>query len=238
MNNISVFLPLRAGSARIPRKNTRPFHPDGSSLFQVKLRQLSNIADRVAEVVVSTDDPEVFAQFDGIRTPANVRIVDRPPELASSTTVLQDLIRHVPTVVSGEWIAWTHVTSPFFDEAQMLAAFVTLDEQLRCENSDSLMTVDELRQFIWSDTERTFINFDRSVNQWPHTQDLEMLYAVNSALFVAHRLDYETRDDRIGTRPALYTCSGLASFDIDWPDDFEVAQALAPIFGATAKADV
>ena len=94
------------------------------------------------------------------------------------------------------------------------------------DDHDSIMSVNKLQQFIWDQKKKIVINVDRSVNPWPNTQDLEPLFEVNHAFYINSRKNYISKKDRIGSRPLLYLCEGVAKIDIDWPDDFKMAQAL------------
>jgi len=230
--DISIFLPMRAGSQRVPGKNTIPFHPDGRSLFQWKLAQLAKVADEVREVIVSSDDGVIRAQFDEMSLPANFTFSLRPAHLAASTTRLGDLIEHVPQVTSGEWILWTHVTSPFLDERHLRQAFDRLQTDVIDGTHDSLMSVTPLREYIWSASQRRIVNVDASVNRWPSTQDLEVYYEVNSGFFIAARDLYLRSGDRIGENPALFECDKITAVDVDWPADFALAKALLPLYDA------
>ena len=233
--DISVFFPLRAGSTRVRHKNTRPFHPDGRSLFQFKLEQIARIQDRFLEIVISTDDPEVFRQFPKSLTETNIRIVHRPDSLCSSTTKVQDLIDYVPTVTSGDVIFWLHATSPFVNEIDYMAAIDLYEAEVLSGEKDSVMSVNRLQQFIWSDRERRVINTDRTVNPWPNSQDLEPLYEINHAFYINSRQNYHATRDRIGVHPALYVCDGIRKLDIDWEDDFEIARSLLKPYEAAVN---
>lgn len=224
--DISVFFPLRAGSTRVRRKNTRPFHPDGRSLFQFKLDQIARMQDRFLEVVISTNDSEVVQQFPKSLAKTNIRIELRPDFLCSSTTKVQDLIDYVPTVTSGDLIFWLHATSPFVNEVDYMAAIDLYEAEVLSGEKDSVMSVNRLQQFIWSDQECRVINTDRTINPWPNTQDLDPLYEINHAFYINSRKNYLALRDRIGAHPALYVCEGLRKIDIDWEDDFEVARSL------------
>lgn len=224
--SISVFFPLRSGSTRVIKKNTRPFHPDGRSLFQLKLDQIASIRDQFHEVVVSTNDIDVIDQFPSYLLESNVRIERRPDSLCQSNTKVQDLIDYVPTVTSGEWVFWLHATSPFVDESDFIAALSVLQKEVINGERDSVMSVNRIQQFIWSEREKDIINCDRSINPWPNTQDLDSLYEMNHAFYINSRLNFLNLRDRIGKRPALYVCEGLRKIDIDWQNDFDIAQAL------------
>lgn len=89
---------------------------------------------------------------------------------------------------------------------------------------DSLMSVNELRTFIWN--KDGAINYDREVEKWPRTQTLEPWYEINSGVFIADRSIYTQLQDRVGKHPFLYPTSKMESYDIDWPEDFEFAELL------------
>ncbi|MFD2249812.1 N-acylneuraminate cytidylyltransferase [Pseudochelatococcus lubricantis] len=224
MELVSVFFPLRAGSSRAVGKNTRPFRLDGRSLFQHKMEQLEKISKNVAEIVISTNDEEVIAQFEGFKIIDNARLVRRPDVLCNSTTKVKDLIDYVPTVVRSDHIFWLHATSPFVDQSDYLSALDLYTKLVFSGPNDSLMSVSRLQQFIWSDSRKAIINCDRAVNPWPNTQDLEPLYEINHAFYISSRHNYLTLSDRIGTNPALYEMHGLKKIDIDWEEDFILAQ--------------
>jgi CMP-N-acetylneuraminic acid synthetase len=226
MDGFSAFFPLRAGSSRVIGKNTRPFHPDGRSLFQVKLDQIATLSDHFLEVVISTNDEAVIAQFPAKLEGSNIRIERRPVALCQSTTKVQDLIDYVPTVTRGEWVFWFHATSPFVDATDYESALAQCEREVFNGDNDSLMSVNRLQQFIWNDRERRVINTDRTNNPWPNTQDLDPLYEINHAFYINSRRNYLEFGDRIGRKPALYVCEGLRKIDIDWQDDFDMACSL------------
>lgn len=62
--------------------------------------------------------------------------------------------------------------------------------------------------------------------KWPRTQTLPELYEVNSGVFINSLDNYLNFKDRIGKKPFLYRTEGLSSFDIDWPEDFDMAENL------------
>ena len=86
------------------------------------------------------------------------------------------------------------------------------------------MTVTEVRTFVWN--EQGPINYERTVEKWPRTQTIKPLYEVNSAAFMVDVEMISRVNDRIGRRPRLLSLDRKVSFDIDWPEDFEIAQLL------------
>ena len=52
------------------------------------------------------------------------------------------------------------------------------------------------------------------------------VHEVNSGAFIAPSTMYRELNDRIGVRPYLYTMNKLKSHDIDWQEDFIIAETL------------
>ena len=106
MNNVvNVFLPMRAGSERVPKKNIKPFAGVAGGLCEIKLKQLlkSRLINKIA---VSTNDPcvkKIVATFHSDR----IVVVERPNALASSSTSTDDLMRYVPSIMPEAHILWT-----------------------------------------------------------------------------------------------------------------------------------
>ena len=159
-----VFLPCRKGSQRVPNKNTRPFAGIEGGLLRVKLEQLL-ACKRIDKIYLSSDD-EVVLNLGRAMNDERIVIDKRPDHLCQSSTSTDDLVRYVPELIKEDaTIMWTHVTSPFLKAEtydDMLETYYThLDEY------DSLMSVNELRTFIWNKVGA--INYDRAVEKWPRT---------------------------------------------------------------------
>ena len=56
---VNVFLPMRAGSERIPKKNTKTFAGIDGGLCSIKINQLLE-SNLIKDIIVSTNDPEVI----------------------------------------------------------------------------------------------------------------------------------------------------------------------------------
>jgi len=219
---ITAFVPCRAGSERALSKNTRDFANVKGGLFRIKVDQLlaCGLIDRI---VVSTNDPEVGSVYEEYYSSIEkVVVVLRPEELCSSTASTDDLIKYVKEIIPEGVVLWTHVTSPFMTGHHYTALLEQYREDLQGSQHDSLMTVTELRKFIWNG--RGPINYDRSIEKWPRTQTLEPLFEVNSAAFVIDSKLMANLNDRIGRHPRLYSLDRRASMDVDSLGDFRLAE--------------
>lgn len=217
---VNVFLPMRAGSERVPKKNTKTFAKVYGGLCKIKLEQLIK-CDLVETIFVSTNDPEVIDISNGMNS-KKIKVILRPNELASSSTSTDDLIRYVPEIMPDGHILWTHVTSPFIGPDIYKKIIETYLKNLGY--FDSLMTVTKIQKFIWNESEP--VNYDCNVEKWPRTQTIDPLWEVNSGAFLTSKVTYEYNKDRIGDKPYLFQLSGEVAFDIDWLPDFKIAEAL------------
>lgn len=219
---ISAFLPCRAGSERVPKKNTRPFAGIEGGLLKIKLNQLIN-CKAIDSIVLSTNDESVINIAEAMRN-TKIKIDRRPEHLATSSTSTDDLVKYVPTIITEGAVLWTHVTSPFVDEMIYSKAIDIYKKAIAEGEYDSLMSVTALRTFIW-DREGA-VNYDRNKEKWPRTQTIEPLFEIDSGMFIASTDIYRNLEDRIGKKPFLFENSKIDSFDIDWEDDFFIAEAI------------
>jgi len=222
-SKVAFFLPTRKGSERVENKNTKPFAGIEGGLIENKIRQLVQ-SKKIDEIILSTNDEicinvvKPYALKD-----KRVRIIPRPKELCLSSTNLQDLICYVPTITDAEHILWGHVTTPLTGAEQYDEAIRLYFEKLT-KGYDSLVGVKELKNFLLN-KDGNLINNTTSI-PWPRTQDLEPLYEINHTMFLTSREVYLEQKNRIGRKPYLHVLDEIHSFDIDWPDDFTIAEVL------------
>lgn len=221
---ISVFLPTRKGSERVRNKNTRQFAQYEFGLLELKIKQLMRV-QKVSEIILSTDDIFSLEFVNKLsKKDSRIKTFIRPENLALSSTSLSDLVQYVPSVCESEVILWTHVTSPFF-EAEDYDRAIEIYLKRLTEGYDSLMTVKKIQNFLWSLDRNDIVN-RKGGEKWPRTQDLTPLYEIDSALFITSRRIYIEKNDRIGQKPFLFEQEGLKSFDVDWQEDFILAEKL------------
>jgi CMP-N-acetylneuraminic acid synthetase len=225
LNKIIAFLPMRKGSQRVKNKNIKDFANIKGGLTFIKISQLLN-SKNIDKIIVSTNDEEVkniALSFND----SKIMIDDRPEYLASSETSTDDLVKYVPSIIESGVVLWTHVTSPFITES---IYDDMIEKYLETSNTnDSLMSVTKIQKFLWN--KNGPINYDKSKEKWPRTQTIEPIYEVNSGAFIADVEVYKALSDRVGNKPYLYELSDKEAFDIDWQDDFDIAEVLWSKYG-------
>lgn len=220
-SKVAFFLPTRKGSERVINKNTKRFAGINGGLVENKVRQLLK-TKLIDEIIFSSNDESCIAIAKKYKD-SRLKIIERPTELCLSSTNLQDLICYVPTVTDAEHILWGHVTTPLCDALQYDTAIKLYFDKLD-DGYDSLVGVTELKNFLLN-KEGRIINNTTDI-PWPRTQDLEALYLINHTMFLAKREVYTEQKNRIGEKPLLHIMDELYSFDIDWPNDFIIAEIM------------
>lgn len=225
MSRIIAVVPCRAGSERVPQKNTRPFAGIEGGLLELKLRQLRTVDD--LDVIVPTNDPAVVEICK--RHPGAVCHKDLPAEAFTSTDALiEALPAALPGARDDDVILWTHCTSPFFGTVEYQRAIETYRKHVGLGDwHDSLMTVERQHEFLWHGVDhlRRPLNYTkRDRRHWPRTQDIQPVWRVDGACFMAPVRVYRRYKDRIGPNPYFLETNKWEGFDIDWPDDFERAE--------------
>ena len=219
---IAFFLPTRKGSERVKSKNTRPFAGIEGGLVENKIKQLL-ATKHIDEILFSSNDEMCIAIAEKYASDSRLRIIPRPNELCLSTTNLQDLICYVPTITNADHILWGHVTTPLV-EAKVYDTAIEQYLSKITKGYDSLVSVKELKNFLLNQ-EGKLVNNTTDI-PWPRTQDLEPLYEINHAIFLAKRSVYTEQKNRIGQKPLLYLMDEIHSKDIDWEEDFKIAEIM------------
>lgn len=183
---IAFFLPTRKGSERVKSKNTRPFAGIEGGLVENKIKQLL-ATKHIDEILFSSNDEMCIAIAEKYASDSRLRIIPRPNELCLSTTNLQDLICYVPTITNADHILWGHVTTPLV-EAKVYDTAIEQYLSKITKGYDSLVSVKELKNFLLNQ-EGKLVNNTTDI-PWPRTQDLEPLYEINHAIFLAKRSVY------------------------------------------------
>ena len=219
---IAFFLQTRKGSERVKSKNTSPFAGIEGVLVENKIKQLL-ATKHIDEILFSSNDEMCIAIAEKYASDSRLRIIPRPNELCLSTTPLQDLICYVPTITNADHILWGHVTTPLV-EAKVYDTAIEQYLSKITKGYDSLVSVKELKNFLLNQ-EGKLVNNTTDI-PWPRTQDLEPLYEINHAIFLAKRSVYTEQKNRIGQKPLLYIMDEIHSKDIDWEEDFKIAEIM------------
>lgn len=218
---LTVFLPCRKGSQRVPDKNVREFAGIKGGLLKIKIDQLTKL-QTVERILISSNDERVLELSSKVKD-TRLELDERPDHLGSADTTTDQLINYVPSLIEEGDVLWTHVTSPFINELDYQRALKLYFSNFQ-KGFDSLMSVTKLQGFIWDDNGP--VSYERSKLKWPMTQNIKPLYEVDSGMFISNIASYKNINDRIGNNPYLLIQDKSKSVDIDWPEDFNLAEKM------------
>ena len=206
----AAFVPIRLNSRRVEGKNLRLL--GGRPLMTFILDTLRR-CERIDEVYVYCSDPDIERYL-----PDGVRFLRRDPALDSDSTLGEEIYDAFTREVEADIYVLAHATSPFIRSA-------TVDDAVaRVESGryDSAFSAERIQTFAWY--EGKTLNY--SPERVPRTQDLEPVFVETSAFFVFRREVWRDMRRRIGVRPYMAVTDRIESMDIDYPDDFTLAEAI------------
>ena len=225
--SISIFIPIRKNSKRIKNKNIKPLPGLKFGLTELKIKQLKKLKiifeknyKTKLDFVVSTDCQIVLKYVKRFKW---IQAFKRNKNLATDDS-LNKLIKYVPTICKNDFILWTHVTSPLFNEndyINFLKTFFEIRKKGRKTPAKSAFSADIIQKFIIDEKGR-WISHNYKKKKWPKTQEIKKFFLVNSAAFIATRETYLKESDRLCKKPMPISSRLGSGFDIDNIEDFKV----------------
>jgi CMP-N-acetylneuraminic acid synthetase len=209
---------MKAHSERVTSKNFRLLA--GKPLFRWILDTLLSL-DEVDRVVINTDARSIL-EDNGLLEGPRVLIRDRKRELCGDATSMNLILRDDIDAVPADIYLMTHTTNPLLGAETIrlgLRRFAEAEDSI-----DSLFTVNRFQTRFYRE-DLSPVNHDP--DNLVRTQDLEPWFEENSCLYVFTRASFLTTNSRIGERPLMLETPRLESIDIDEPDDWIMAEALA-----------
>lgn len=206
-----VLLPIKLNNQRVPGKNIKRFS-DGTPLMAL-IQQACLRSQKVDEIYVYCSNPDVKEYI-----LPGVKYLQRPDFLDTDQANSNDIIREFIKTVDADIYVETHATGPF-TTAESIDACI---EAVASGNYDSAFLAKKIQEFLWQDG--TAMNFD--IQHFPRTQDLKPIYSEAPGAYVFTRETFEKYDRRVGMKPYIHEISEIESRDIDYPEDFEIANAI------------
>ena len=215
--SLLALLPIKAHSARVPRKNFRPLA--GKPLVRWILDTLLSVPE-VTGVVINTDARSILAEI-GVVDSDRVMIRDRKPELCGDFVSMNLILEDDIATAAADQYLMTHTTNPLLSADTVRSAI----ENYRGAGPeiDSLFTVNRFQTRFYRE-DGSAVNHDP--NNLIRTQDLEPWYEENSCLYLFTRESFAKTRARIGRSPMMLETPPLESVDIDEPHQWYMAEAL------------
>jgi len=220
---------MKANSQRVVGKNFRSLH--GKPLFCWILDSLLAI-EAIDEVIINTDARHLLAEC-GLVEGERVTIRDRKPELCGDEVSMNLILADDIANSEADTYLMTHTTNPMLSAATIEAAMSMYHNKVAAGEADSLFAVNKIQtRFYRADTSPVNHDPDNLIQ----TQDLEPWFEENSCLYIFSAASFSQTGARIGGQPVMFETPGLESVDIDTPDDWALASAVAAIISKPAEA--
>ncbi len=206
-----AFVPVKLNSERVPGKNIKCFD-DGTALITHFLKTLVKVSE--------LDDVYVYCSNEEIKKymVPGTTFLKRPKFLDTNQATPQNIIESFMTEIDADVYAVCHCTSPFVKPERISECI----NKVCSEGYDSAFTGEKIQRLMWAQGEP--LNFDAA--NIPRTQDLPIYYNEVSAGYVFKKETFLTLHRRIGVNPYICEVSGVECVDIDYPEDFEIANAI------------
>ena len=216
-HTVTAIVPIKHESERYPRKNFRDFMDQ--PMYQVILKTLGRVPE-IDEIIVNTDSAEVL---EGAAALPKVRLIERQPELLGNHVTMNTILDKDVEATTQEHFLQTHCTNPLLRVETIQRAiaqyFAGLDQY------DSLYSVELLKKRLY-DAQNQAINHRNDILL--PTQDLPNVYMENSNIFMFSRSSFRAAgNSRIGQKPQPFEMHYVEGLDIDYEDDFHLAELVA-----------
>lgn len=208
---VVALIPIKLNSKRVPGKNIKKLY-DGKPLMSF-IQEACLCAKSVDEVYIYCSDDAVIPYV-----LPGVNYLKRPVYLDGDDINANDFIREFMKTVDADIYVNAHTTSPF-------AKASTIDEcvdKVASGQYDSAFCAESLRTFMWQDGKP--INFNP--DNFPRTQDLPLIYGETSIAYVFTKESFLKHNRRLGSKPYVKEVSRIEAIDIDYPEDFAIANAI------------
>lgn len=210
----TLFMPIKMNNERTPGKNIKQFG-DGTPLLQVPLNTAIKAKEEgfVDRIIVYCSREEIKKYI-----PNEVEFIQRPAYLDSQETKCGDIIEAFINTISSDIYVMYHATSPFITKQHLIRCI----DAVKSGKYDSAFAAKKLQNFMWFDNKP--LNF--SLSCAPRTQDMKPYYCELSSPYVFTRAVFEKYHGRTGENPFICECSEIEAIDIDYPEDFILANAV------------
>lgn len=216
---------MKANSQRVKGKNFRLLRD--KPLFRWILDTLLSIGD-IDAVVINTDARHILAE-NGLTESDRIIIRDRKPELCGDTVSMNLILGDDMAAIPAETYLMTHTTNPMLGAQTIRDALARYLAGVSSGEADSLFTVNRIQtRFYRADASPVNHDPDNLIQ----TQDLEPWFEENSNLYIFSAKSFTATNARIGQRPRLYEMDKLEAVDIDTPEDWALAEAIATLHAA------
>jgi len=208
---VVALLPIKLNNQRVPGKNIKKFS-DGTPLMTL-IQKACLETNNIDETYVYCSNSQVKDYI-----LPGIRFLERPEYLDGDSANSNDIIKEFLKEVDADIYVETHATGPF-TRAESIDACI---EAVKTGKYDSAFLAKRVQEFLWQ--EGKAMNFD--IQNFPRTQDLVPIFSEAPGAYVFCKETFKKYGRRVGITPYIHEISEIESRDIDYLEDFEIANAI------------
>lgn len=215
---ITLLLPMKGNSERVPNKNLKMFN--GKPLFHAIVDKLRN-SKYISQVIINTDS-DLIADSAISTYKDFVHIHKRPKEIQGDFVSMNKIIEFDLNNSNSDIYIQTHSTAPLISIKSLdLAIEKMINKSLEF---DSIFSVTKIQTRFY---DKNGNPFNHNPKELLRTQDLEPLFEENSNFYIFTKDSFKNANNkRIGLKPLMFEIDKIEAVDIDDPSDFIIAEAL------------
>ncbi len=209
---IVAFLPVKGKSSRVQNKNLKLL--DGRPLFIHTLEKLVN-SGIFYEVYLDTESENIINEAKDI----NCKILARDPKLSTNKTNGNILFENQVSKVNADIYVQILCTSPFISIETIQNG---IDKIKKSKKFDSAVLIKKEKQYKWTNDKPDYDHINI-----PNSIDLEDTIVETMGLYIVKKDAAKKLKRRIGDKPFLIEASPIESIDVNFPEDFHLAELIA-----------
>lgn len=204
------FVPVRLNSKRVPGKNIKMLY--NRPLIQYNLETLLNCG--LDEVYVFCSSPDIKDYL-----PDGVTLLLRNACLDADTTMGIEIWRDFSEKVKCDVIVQSHATAPFISSDSIRTGLKAVVE----DGYGSASSVNQIKTYCWYEGKP--VNYSKT--NIIQTQRLSPVLVETGGFYIWRFDVLEKYNSRISPNHFFHPVSKIEGIDIDYQDDFRLAEAVA-----------
>ena len=178
--------------------------------------EIINRINVIEEVVIFASNNKVLDYLD---EKVRYRFLKRDQSLDSNDASIEDIIESFLQNSDAEVVVLIHPKSPFIKSKTIQ----TCIEKVSSGESDSAFVAHSIKKHAWFRGER--LNYSKGIDT-PALSNIEPILVETSSVYVFTRALFNKSRSRIGLNPYIKEIGHFEGFEVERPDDFEMAELI------------
>ncbi len=215
-----AFIPLRAGSKSIPRKNYQSLAGKPLFSYTVDACLSSAIFDLV---VIATNSDIIKVMAKDLYGQSKVLVFDRSEENAQDNSSTESVMLEFSEKYDFDNITLVQATSPLTTADDFKLAW----NKFKDDRLDSLLTVVEEKRFYWKEHGESGalpLNYDPKSR--PRRQEFDGNLVENGAFYITSKDSLMSSQCRLSGKIGVHIMASQTAVEIDEPEDFLIVENL------------